>query len=154
MRAHTHNSNPAQNQSSDARLFLELFDVIGELARRRLQAGERAFGTLGLNHTEGRLLAILLREENGSATQDVLSGKLHVDRTNAGRALQRLERDGYIVRRKDDEDKRSNHVEITPVGRKAVVQITKLRKEIAESLFGKLQEDEIRIVLELLRKTL
>jgi MarR family transcriptional regulator, transcriptional regulator for hemolysin len=154
MRAHAQISNSTQSPSSGAGLFMELFDVIGELARRRHQAGERAFATIGLNHTEGRLLGLLIKEGNGTATQDVLSSKLHVDRTNAGRALQRLERDGYIVRRKDDGDKRSNHVEITPVGRKAVVQISKLRKEIAETLFGKLEEDEARRVLELLRKTL
>jgi MarR family transcriptional regulator for hemolysin len=77
-----------------------------------------------------------------------------VDRSNAGRALQRLEQDGYILRRKDDADKRANLVRITPKGRKAVVEIEKLRKRMAQSFFGDLKEDEAEAVVNLLRKAL
>lgn len=68
----------------------ELFDLIGALGRRRYQVGEQAFSSLGLNHTEARLLTILDRE-SGEATQDALSSSLFVDRSNAGRALKSLE---------------------------------------------------------------
>ena len=74
-----------------------LFDLIGGLARRRFQTAERYFSTLGLNHTEARLLNLLDRE-NGAATQDALSNMLFVDRSNAGRALKSLEHEGYIER--------------------------------------------------------
>lgn len=127
--------------------------MIGELARRRYQAGERGFATLGLNHTEARLLT-LLKQNGGEAAQDVLSNMLFVDRTNAGRALQRLERDGYIVRRKDESDKRANFVGMTAQGRRTVAEILKLRKEMARSFFGALQEDEAALAVELLRKAL
>ena len=139
--------------SSEGKSFLALFDLIGELARRRYQTAERWFSTLGLNHTEARLLT-LLRQEDGAAAQDVLSSRLSVDRSNAGRALQRLEQDGYILRRKDDADKRANLVRITPKGRKAVVEIEKLRKRMAQSFFGDLKEDEAEAVVNLLRKAL
>ena len=38
--------------------FQTLFDMIGELARRRYQMAEGCFSALGLNHTEARLLAL------------------------------------------------------------------------------------------------
>jgi DNA-binding MarR family transcriptional regulator len=139
--------------SSEANGFLALFDLIGELARRRYQAAERYFSALGLNHTEARLLT-LLRQEDGVAAQDALSNRLSVDRSNAGRALQRLERDRYVLRRKDDADRRANLVQITPKGRKAVVEISRLRKRMAQSFFGDLKEDEAGAIVDLLRKAL
>jgi len=133
--------------------FLTLFDLIGELARRRYQTAERCFSALGLNHTEARLLT-LLRQEDGVAAQDALSNKLSVDRSNAVRALQRLEQDGYILRRKDGADKRANLVQITPKGSKAVVEISKLRKKMAQNFFGDLKEDEAGVIVDLLTRAL
>jgi DNA-binding MarR family transcriptional regulator len=139
--------------SSEVNSFLTLFDLIGELARRRYQTAERCFSALGLNHTEARLLT-LLRQEDGLAAQDALSNRLSVDRSNAVRALQRLEQDGYVLRRKDNADKRANLVQITPKGRKAVVEISSLRKKMAQSFFGDLKEDEAGAVVDLLKKAL
>src|SRR5512145_2076009 len=103
MRAHASNYIEGHTMSrgnAEVSSFMKLFDLIGELARRRYQAAEQCFSALGLNHTEARLLAIL-SQHHGVAAQDVLSNRLTVDRSNAGRALQRLEQDGYVSRRKD-----------------------------------------------------
>jgi DNA-binding MarR family transcriptional regulator len=131
--------------------FLTLFDMIGVLARRRYQAAERHFSTLGLNHTEARLLT-LLHQQNGTATQEALSDLIFVDRSNAGRALKSLERDGYVKRRKDNVDKRTNLVQLTATGRKAVTEIAKLKKTMAQSFFGDLKESEAGEVIHLLEK--
>jgi DNA-binding MarR family transcriptional regulator len=139
--------------SSEVNSFLTLFELIGELARRRRQTAERCFSALGLNHTEARLLT-LLRQQGGVTAQDALSNGLSVDRSNAGRALQRLEREGYILRCKDDSDKRANHVQITTKGRKAVAEISRLRKKMAQSFFGDLKEDEAGAIADLLGKAL
>ena len=130
----------------------KLFDMIGELARRRYQTAERRFSALGLNHTEARLLT-LLRREDGVAAQDVLSNGLSVDRSNAGRALQRLAQEGYISRRKDDADKRANLIQRTAKGRKAAVEIARLRKKMAQSFFGDLTEAEAGVIVDLLEKS-
>lgn len=133
--------------------FLTLFDVIVVLARRRFRMAERALAPLGLNHTEARLLT-LLREKGGAAPQDALASQLTVDRSNAGRALKRLERDGYIVRRKDAADKRAYVVEMAEKGGAAVAGIARLKVDMAERFFADLTEDEARAVLALLRKAL
>jgi DNA-binding MarR family transcriptional regulator len=131
--------------------FLTLFDMIGVLARRRYQTAERHFSTLGLNHTEARLLT-LLHQQNGTVTQEALSDLIFVDRSNAGRALKSLEGNGYIKRRKDDADKRTNLVQLTATGRKAVTEIAKLKKTMAQSFFGNLKESEAGEVIHLLKK--
>jgi DNA-binding MarR family transcriptional regulator len=133
--------------------FLRLFDVIGELARRRHQAAERCFARLGLNHTEARLLT-LLNQAGGSATQDALSNSIFLDRSNAGRALNRLEHAGHVERRKDEVDKRTNLVQITDKGQATVAEIATLRQAMARQFFGDLTDDEAGAIADLLGNAL
>jgi MarR family transcriptional regulator for hemolysin len=132
---------------------IELFELIGVLARRRYQAAERSYASLGLNHTEGRLLK-LLAEEGGAATQDALSRRLHVDRSNAGRAFKRLEQAGHVRRRKAETDSRTNLVDITPAGREAAAEVTRLGREMAAGFFGDLTDADAATAARLLRKAL
>ncbi len=133
--------------------FEELFDLVGDLARRRFRAGERGFAKLGLSHTEARLLT-LLQHAGGEAAQDILSNALSVDRSNAVRALQRLAENGFVLRRKDEADRRANLIRITPKGSKVAGKIAMMRKELAQQFFGDLREPEALVVLELLRKAI
>jgi DNA-binding MarR family transcriptional regulator len=133
--------------------FLKLFDLIGVLARRRYKAAEQYFSALGLNHTEVRLLTVL-QQEKGIATQDTLSSRLFVDRSNAGRGLKRLEQEGYIKRGENKGNKKTKLVQITAKGRKSVAEISKLRKKMAQSFFGDLKEDEAGAIVELFQKAL
>ena len=129
----------------------ELFDLIGVLARRRHQTAERDFAVLGLNHTEARLLAMLAGEA-GPTTQEALSRRISVDRSNAGRAFKRLEQAGYVSRRRDDADSRTNLVDITPEGRTAAAEVNRIRRELAGNFFGELSGAEAATIVELLRK--
>lgn len=131
----------------------ELFEVIGALARRRYQIAERRYASLGLNHTEARLLR-LLANAGGATTQDALSRRLSVDRSNAGRAFKRLEQAGYVARRKDAADSRTNLVDITAEGRDAAAEVERLGSELAETFFGVLTEADAATIAALLRKAL
>ena len=132
---------------------LELFGLIGVLARRRYQAAERSYASVGLNHTEARLLG-MLDGEGGSATQDALSRRLSVDRSNAGRGFKRLEQAGYVTRRKDEADSRTNVVDITAKGREAAADVKRLGDEMARTFFGELSEADAATIVTLLRRVL
>jgi MarR family transcriptional regulator for hemolysin len=132
---------------------VDLFGLIGVFARRRYQAAERSYGTLGLNHTEARLLG-MLAGEGGAATQDALSRRLSVDRSNAGRAFKRLEQAGYVGRHKADGDNRTNVVDITPKGQVAADEVGRLSSEMARTFFGDLSEADAATAAALLRKAL
>ena len=130
-----------------------LFDLIRVLAQRRYQMGEHAFAPLGLNHTEARLLT-LLAEAGGSATQDSLSSQLFIDRSNAGRALKQLEHGGYVFRRKDEADKRTNKVEISATGGEAVEKIKQIRAKIVAEFFGDLKDEDAATIVDLLQSAI
>ena len=132
--------------------LIKLFDLIGELARRRYQIADQQFATLGLNHTEARLLT-LLEQAKGEATQDALSNMLFIDRSNTGRGLKKLEEKEYIAKKQNEGDKRTRIVQITNKGRQTVQKIARLRKKIVQNFFGDLQEEDARVILELLQKS-
>jgi MarR family transcriptional regulator for hemolysin len=125
--------------------------LIGDLARRRYQAAERYFSTLGLNHTEARLLT-LLQQAGGETTQDALSNLLYLDRSNAGRALKSLEQQGYVERYTHAADKRTRLVQITAEGRNVAADIAHLKHQMVERFFGDLQDEEAGEIVDLLRK--
>jgi MarR family transcriptional regulator for hemolysin len=126
-----------------------LFDLIGKLARRRHQLGEAAFRPLGLAHTEARLLTIL-RESGGSASQESLSRRVTIDRSNVGRSLQGLEANGFVERSPSDTDKRAKLVVLSAKGAEAAKEIERIRKEMATTFFGRLTEEEAERVLKIL----
>jgi MarR family transcriptional regulator, transcriptional regulator for hemolysin len=129
--------------------YLTLFELIGKFARKRYQMAERHFAVLGLNHTEARLLTLLSRA-GGEATQEALSNMLFIDRSNAGRALKGLEEAGLVIRRKDETDKRTNLVQMTEGGYKAVAEVAKLRQKMAQTFFGSLTEEQAGTIVSLL----
>lgn len=133
--------------------YMTLFDLIGQLARQRYQAAERRFGAIGLNHTEARLLT-LLDEMGSAASQDDLSGRLSIDRSNAGRALKRLEAGGHIARRKDATDKRAKQVTLSETGRAKLADIAAIKADIVQESFGKLTEAEAKTAAVLLEKAM
>jgi MarR family transcriptional regulator, transcriptional regulator for hemolysin len=130
---------------------LVLFDLLGQLSRRRFQQGERAFASLGLNHTEARLLS-LLRQAGGVAGQEELAAQLSVDRTNCGRALRQLEEHGYVQRKVDNTDKRARLVQLTRKGRNTVNEIVKVRQRMAAGFFAALAQEEASTLRRLLEK--
>ena len=85
-------------------------------------------------------------------TQDALSALLTIDRSNAGRSLKKLESSGYIVRHKDELDKRTNVVTITDKGRKLVPRVKEIKEELVSTLFRDLDEKDANVIVQLLRK--
>ena len=79
-------------------------------------------------------------------------GGISVDRSNAGRAFKRLEHAGYVSRRRDDADSRTNLVDITPEGSRAAAEVDRLRRRLAADFFGELSKAEAATVVNLLRK--
>ncbi len=141
---------PAQPDSGN---LLQLFELIGELSRRRYQLAEREFAKLGLNHTEARALTLLDRA-GGAATQDGLSKQIFLDRSATARALYRLEQDGLITRWQDATDRRTKHARITAEGDARAREIDGIRREMARRFFGNLDAAEAGAIVDQLRRAM
>jgi len=66
--------------------------------------------------------------------------------------IDRLVAKGYVLRRRLDDDRRVVEVELSQKGREAFEKIEANRRALAEKIFGKLDQEEIAILKDILAK--
>ena len=97
------------------------------------------------------LLATLMRSD-GPTTQNELSQKLLVDKSNITGLLDKLEALGQIKRNKVSGDRRSYHVTLTEAGRELVEGLDVLYAEMVEQVMSVFTEEECEQFVSLTRK--
>jgi DNA-binding MarR family transcriptional regulator len=85
-------------------LLAQVCRLVGNRRRRKLEA-------IGLYHAQGLILFRLWQEDG--IPQRVLAEDLHITPPTASSTLQRMERDGWIDRRRDKDDQRMVRVYLT-----------------------------------------
>ncbi len=84
--------------------------------------------------SRGQYIYILYLYENSGSNQLDISQNLLLDKTTVAKALKRLEKDHYIIRRVDSRDKRKVKVFLTQKGKDVYHEIQSIFKEISEKL--------------------
>lgn len=106
----------------------------------------------GLHPGQGRILAILAEKDR--MTQRELMDMLQVRSASLSELLQKLDRHGFIIREKDETDRRNVILSLSDRGRDAIDEHRQARQERVESLFSALSEDEQGALADLLAKLL
>lgn len=75
-------------------------------------------------------------------SQDEISERVIVNKSNTTRTLSRLEEDGYIKRVTNESDKRIFNVELTDKGKEIIPEITTINKELEDYLFSDFTQEE------------
>jgi len=81
-----------------------------------------------------------------------LAERLACVKSNITQLVDRLEADGFVARAHDPNDRRSRLAVMTPAGRKACDEGTRVQDETERELFGALSEDEARQLGSLIQK--
>ncbi|MBV7273475.1 MarR family transcriptional regulator [Clostridium sp. PL3] len=102
------------------------------------------------SRAQAHLLGLLL-VENG-LTQKDLSAKLQIRPASLGELVNKLQQNGYVEKRVNEKDKRVSNVYITEEGRRATEGAMKARRELVESIFLGLSEEEINQLSTLMDK--
>jgi DNA-binding MarR family transcriptional regulator len=97
-------------------------------------------------------ILVLLKEANKPMTQNDLSRKLLVDKSNITGLLDRLEKQGLLVRTNVEGDRRSYHIELTREGRRVVNKLDKRYTSAVESVMNELSAEEHEILIRLTKK--
>ncbi|MCP4374720.1 MAG: MarR family transcriptional regulator [bacterium] len=97
------------------------------------------------------LLATLMRSE-GPLTQNELSQKLLVDKSNITGLLDKLEALGQIKRNKAPNDRRSYHITLTSSGRELVEGLDVLYSEMVQKVMSVFTEEECEQFVSLTKK--
>ena len=81
-----------------------------------------------------------------------LAERLSCVKSNITQLVDRLESDGFVARAHDPNDRRSRLAVMTPAGRKACDEGTRVQEETERELFGALSPDEARQLGSLIQK--
>jgi MarR family transcriptional regulator, organic hydroperoxide resistance regulator len=90
-------------------LLAHVCRLVGSRRRMKLES-------IGLHHAQGMVLFRLWQEDG--IPQRVLAQALHITPPTASSTLQRMERDGWIQRRRDESDQRIVRVHLTEAARR------------------------------------
>lgn len=103
-------------------------------------AAMEEFERAGFNPYSYGVLAVLA--EGAKETQGTIADTLDLDRSQLVGILDELEEQSLIERRRDQTDRRRHMVSITPAGKKKIVKMRAMIKDLEDSLLGSLDEDE------------
>jgi DNA-binding MarR family transcriptional regulator len=102
------------------------------------------------NIGSGQQTFLIYLSFNEGITQDELSSELYVDKATTARALKKLEKEGYILRKTDEEDKRANRVYLSEAGRQIMPDIYSILEQWNEILTADFTDEEKDLALMLL----
>lgn len=98
------------------------------------------------------LMALSYLADHDGAPQHELVDALCMDAKNVVLLLNDLEDYGYLVRRRDTEDRRRHRVQITTAGRKALKRAAQAQEDIEEDVLQALDADERATLWKLLTR--
>lgn len=100
------------------------------------------------------LMALSYLGDHDGAPQQELGDALCMDAKNVVLVLNELEDGGYVIRRRDTEDRRRHHVYITSTGREALDRASGVLESIEDDVLQALDPDERATLRRLLTRAL
>lgn len=102
---------------------------------------EEKLSAIGLSSAKFAALRAL-SEAAESLPLSQLAERLSCVKSNITQLVDRLEADGLVARRADQHDRRSRLAALTPAGRKAVKEGSRVLQAAEREVFGRLSRDE------------
>ncbi len=132
------------------REILSLESFLPYRLNRLADAVSRSFSDIyrqrhGLTRPEWRTLATLGQYGTMTATEVGAHSSMH--KTKVSRAVAALERRRWLKRRADGQDRRVEHLELTPAGQRVYEELVPLAKTFEADLLGKLDMRKREAVL-------
>ncbi len=94
-----------------------------------------------------------LQSEDG-VNQEKLAAIFRVNKATAARAIDKLVREGYVIRKKDEADNRAYKLYLTEKGREIEPKLKSIFQQLTGILSSGLTEDEKRTVIRLQKRCL
>jgi DNA-binding MarR family transcriptional regulator len=105
---------------------------------------------IGLPHAQGMILFHLWRQDG--IAQNVLAQALHIRPPTATSTLQRMQRDGWVERRRDGKDQRIVRVHLTDKAKSLRKEANAMFIELDQELTSVLTDQERDMFMEILLK--
>ena len=90
--------------------------------------------------------------KNDNMSQEQLSKNLIIDKSATARAIKSLEEKEYIIRKKDDNDKRTNRIKLTKKGIEIKDRLSNLLEEWNNEITSDIDKNLLNTVIDTLNK--
>ena len=142
------------SMNSQPRTQIDIEKTVGFLLAKAYQRAclifKEQFEQYDLTPQQFGLLGFLWREDG--ITQALLSAKSQIDRTTMGGLVDRLEKEGLVVRRVHPDDRRAYRICLTEKGKALEPELTPLAARAQEIFIARLDQQEIDTLKSLLEK--
>jgi len=139
---------------SQTKKQMDIEKMVGFLLAKAYQRAclifKEQFEQYDLTPQQFGLLGFLWREDG--ITQALLSAKSQIDRTTMGGLIDRLEKEGLVVRRTHPDDRRAYRICLTEKGKALEPELTPLAARAQEIFIARLDQQEVETLKSLLEK--
>ena len=90
--------------------------------------------------------------KNDNMSQEQLSKNLIIDKSATARAIKSLEEKEYIIRKKDDNDKRTNRIKLTKKGIEIKDRLSNLLEEWNNEIISDIDKNLLNTVIDTINK--
>jgi len=111
---------------------------------------ESEFKDYGIGPGQIPFLASL--QQKDGINQETLTAEFGFNKATTARAIAKLEKEGYVTRKKDEKDNRAYQIYLTKKGQETKPKLKGVSQRLTEILTAGLTEDETTSVIQLLEK--
>ncbi len=129
-----------------------LLSLEGKILQKRRKNLNRLLEKEGLYFGQPKILKIL--KASGGCDQNTLAKELECSKASITCSLNRLEKNGLILRETSKEDLRRNIIKLTPLGEKKLSYADEILKKTITGQFKDFSESEINMMFTLYNKML
>lgn len=148
---------------SKAKKLYESYNWIGEIANRTIielqktaeileEIHNRFFNKFDISSTKFNLLVILYNSSEDGITLSEIGEEMLVTKANITGLVDRLERQGYVIRKRHSKDRRKVIAAITEQGKKFTEKVIEEYKVWSKDVMTILDDDEKSQLLNLFKK--
>lgn len=123
---------------------------ITKIARAAQRYANGSINKMGIGSTEYECLHVVRKNEG--TNQEVICKKLNIDKSAVTRMISNLEKKGYVIRKKDESDKRFNKIYSTEKAMEVKLGETSAESLFYEWLMEGIPEEELTPFLKMLDK--
>ncbi len=134
-----------------ARIYAEALNSLFVNFFRNLKASEKSLAA-EMGFTLPQIFVLMTVDSKNGCKMSGLAKGLSLNFGTATGIVDRLVRDGYIERQRDEEDRRVVWVSLTNKGKKIIKEAHKRRKEKIATLLEKFSEEDFKTLLSIFQR--
>ena len=126
--------------------------LVHDVSRMRRTVVDKALGPSGITRSQWWVITNLSRHDGKGMMQTELARVLDIGKVALGGLIDRLENNGYVVRRPDPVDRRAKRIELTDSGVKLLAAIQDKASQLNREMIIDISAEEVAATEDILHR--